>query len=250
MSHSYMPISFSSQYPPVVKSRLLELTVLLLTLHLTLAGCASSPALQTENKQQVNFTGFWELDGQMSDRVNEKMRWLYAAARSDAERRARANNDRRRPMPVSSRDILMGDVEAIIGLGRLAEMITKATVLTITQTDSRIIIERDDDFALVCEFGVMRESESGLGQELCGWFGDQLAFEISLPEGLRVSHLLTLATAGDRLNLATTVRSSRTSQSFSLNRVYIPFEPVEDRLYDCEYTLVNQTTCKLGKSGK
>lgn len=222
--------------------------VLLLTLHLT--GCASRSTFQFENKQHVDFTGFWELDGQMSDRVNEKIRWLYAAARSDAERRARGNMDRRRSMPVSAGDTLMRDVEAIIGLGRLADMISKATVLTITQTDTQIIIERDDDFALVCDFGVMRNSESGLGQQLCGWFGDQLAFEINLPEGLRVSHLLTIATAGDRLNLATTVHSSRASQSFSLNRVYVPFEPIQDHLYDCEYTLVNQTTCTLGESSR
>jgi hypothetical protein len=231
-----------------LKSSLLALAVLFLVLHLP--GCASRPVPQMENKQQVDFSGSWELDGQMSDRVMEKIRWLYAAARIDAERRARANNNRRAPAPINAGDPRMGEVEAIVGLGRLADMITKATVLTITQTDSQILIERDDDFALECEFGVTRKTESQLGKELCGWFGDQLAFEISLPEGLTVSHLLTLASDGDRLNLATTVRSSRTSQPFSLNRVYMPFEPIEDHLYDCEYTLVNQTSCTLGESGR
>jgi len=243
-----MSLSLSNQSTPELKSWLLVLAVLSLTLYL--AACATRPTPQIENRADVDFSGSWELDGQMSDRVMEKIRWLYEAARIDAERRARANsNNRRGPVPLNAGDPRMGDVQAIVGLGRLADMIAKATVLTITQTDSQIIIERDDDFALVCEFGARRKTETELGQELCGWFGDQLAFEIDLPEGLRVSHLLTLASDGDRLNLATTVYSSRASQPFSLNRVYVPFEPLEDHLYECEYTLVNQTTCTLGETG-
>jgi len=228
----------------MLKSRLLVFAVLCVTLYLV--GCASQPTPELQDEPRVDFTGSWELDGQMSEPVMEKIRWLYEAARSDAERRARANANRRGP-PTINADYHMRDVAAIVGLGRLAEIITKSTVLTITQTDSQVIIERDDDFALVCEFGVRRKSETRLGQELCGWFGDQLAFEIDLPDGLRVSHLLTLASSGDRLNLATTVYSTRASLPFSLNRVYTPFEPLEDHLYDCEYTLVNQTTCTRGE---
>jgi hypothetical protein len=206
--------------------------------------------LQVENRPTVDFSGSWELDGQMSDRVMEKIRWLYAAARSDAERRARAINNRRGPGPITTVDPGMGDVEAIVNLGRLADLIASATVLTISQTESKIIIDRDHDFALVCEFGAQRRTETRLGQEACGWYGDQLAFEIDLPDGLRVFHLLTLAADGERLNLSTTVHSSRATQPFSLNRVYIPFEPLEDRMYDCEYTIVNQTSCTLGESGR
>jgi hypothetical protein len=244
---SYRSGSFPDQYLSTLRSRLFALAVLSVSFYLTACSSQPEPTPQFHGQQRVDFSGSWELDGQMSDRVMEKIRWLYAAARSDAERRARSNSNRRGPAPVNASDGYMREIAALVNLGRLAEMVTKATVLTITQTDSQIIIERDDDFALVCEFGMTRKSETELGQELCGWFGEQLAFEIDLPEGLRVSHLLTLAAKGDRLNLATTVYSKHARQPFSLNRVYVPFEPLEDHQYDCEYTLVNQTTCTRGE---
>lgn len=225
-------------------SRLLVQTALIMTL----AGCAASPPVQLENRSHTDFSGFWELNAQMSEDPIEKIRWLYTVARSEAERRqARGSTNRREATLINAGRRPLGNIEAIIGLGQLAAMISEATVLTITQTDEQITIGRNDDFALVCDFTVGQNAESSLGQERCGWLNRQLAFEINLPEGLRVSHLLTLAPDGNRLNLATTVQSSRASAPFTLNRVYVPFEPAED-LYDCEYTIVHKTTCKLGGS--
>ena len=126
-----------------------------------------------------------------------------------------------------------------------AEMISRAIVLEIKQDDDQIVVNRNDDFALVCDFTAQVRRDSRLGQETCGWLKDQLAFELSLPEGLYVSHLMTLSPNGSRLNLATTVRSRRSTQQFTLNRVYMPYEPLEE-LYDCQYTLARKKSCTLG----
>lgn len=244
--HSCMLESSSNHLICMLTSRLLVQTAVIMTL----AGCAASPPVQLENRSPTDFSGFWELNDQMSEDPAEKIRWLYTVARSDAERRqARGSMNRRESSRIIASKRPLGNMEAIIGLGRLAAMISKATVLTITQTDEQIIIGRDDDFALVCDFDAAQNDESRLGQERCGWLNSQLAFEIHLPEGLSVSHLLTLAPDGNRLNLATTVHSSRASVPFTLNRVYVPFEPTED-LYDCVYTIVHKRTCKLGGSSQ
>ena len=51
-------------------------------------------------------------------------------------------------------------MQSVVGLGRLAEKIAQATVLTIAQEDDHIVINRNDDFALVCDFGEMGWQEN------------------------------------------------------------------------------------------
>jgi hypothetical protein len=213
-------------------------------------GCAGKQVMPLKASGNIDFSGSWELDAQTSDRVMEKIRWLYAAARIDAKRRQEAIANQRAPVAANTNSPWAGDIATIVGLGRLTEMITQATVLTISQTENQIIIERNDDFSLVCQFGSTHQVENRLGKEQCGWYGEQIVFEIQLPQGLRVVHLLTHARNAERLNLSTSVYASHSSQPFSLNRVYIPFEPVEEDMYDCEFTLANQTTCTLGETGK
>ena len=43
------------------------------------------------------------------------------------------------------------------------------------------MIERNDDFALVCDFNDMGWKESAIGIEGCEWQEDQLTFQIALP---------------------------------------------------------------------
>lgn len=217
---------------------------------LLLAAC-SSDRIEPELVGTTDFSGSWELDGQMSDQVMERIRWLYEAARIQAERRQRNSaNDKRVPKVVVNGPGQLGDVEAIIKLGRLAELISRSTVLTIRQDDKKIVIERDDDFALVCDFALRWNTRSKLGQQSCRWYGDQILFQINLPDGLRVVHLLTLAQDTSRLNLSTTVYSDQASHPFTLNRVFMPFEPTQDHQYACEYSLANLNTCTLGESAK
>ena len=193
------------------------------------------------NRHSIDFTGSWELDYQLSDHVNEKIRWLYVQAKSEAERQMeRARNSRHYYM-----DPMMGNFQAIIGLGRLAEKIAQATVLTIEQVNDHIIINRNDDFALICDFRATEPTLSPIGEEVCGWDEDQLIFQIALPDGMQVFHRLSIATDGTRMNIATTVRIAGIYYPFTLNRVYMPFEPGEG-MFNCEYTIASQTTCTLG----
>lgn len=147
--------------------------------------------------------------------------------------------------PVSS--AVINSLQGVIDLGRLTEMISRSTVLNIEQSLDDIVVQREGNFALTCDFFADRQSVSILGQESCGWQGDQLVFEVSLPEGLRVRHRLVLSGNGKRLNIATTVSSNTIKQLFTLNRVYMPFEPGKG-MYECEYTLAKKKTCRLGSS--
>lgn len=191
------------------------------------------------NRHNVDFSGSWELDYQLSDHPSEKIRYLYIQARAQAERAAeRAQSSGRYVDP------RVFDVQSVIGLGRLTEKIAQATVLTITQKDDHILIKRNDDFALVCDFGEMGWKENTIGIEGCAWDEDQLAFQIALPDGLSVFHQFSIAADRSRINVATTVRVSGVSSPFTLNRVYMPFQPGEG-LFECTYTIANQTSCTL-----
>jgi hypothetical protein len=86
--------------------------------------------------------------------------------------------------------------------------------------------------------------ENAIGIEGCTWDEDQLAFQIGLPDGLSVFHQFSIAADRSRINVATTVKVSGISYPFTLNRVYMPFEPGEG-MFECTYTIANQTSCTL-----
>jgi len=199
---------------------------------------------EAPNRHNVDFSGSWELDYQLSDHPSEKIRYLYIQARAQAERAAeRAKNSGRYVDP------RIFNVQSVVGLGRLTEKIAQATVLTIAQEDDHIVINRNDDFALVCDFGEMGWKENAIGIEGCAWDEDQLAFQIALPDGLSVFHQFSIAADRSRINVATTVKVSGISYPFTLNRVYMPFEPGEG-MFECTYTIANQTTCTLSGSNE
>ncbi len=191
------------------------------------------------NPYDRDFSGHWELDYQLSDHPQEKIRSLYIQAKSQAERLVeRAQNSGRYVDPQ------VFNFQSIIGLGRLAEKIAKATVLDVSQRDDHVVIRRNDDYSLVCDFADMGFKQSPIGTEGCAWQEDQLTFQVALPEGLSVLHRLSIAADRSRLNIATTVLVDGIRYPFILNRVYMPYEPGEG-LYDCEFTIATQTTCTL-----
>ncbi len=220
---------------------------------LLLSACASEHqqiTLSTESPHIVDFSGSWELDYELSEHPNDKLRYLYEVARSQILQQQAAQRDNLKagrvpPGTVSASAI--NTLQGVIGLGQLAEKITRSNVLTIEQTSETIAVQRDGDFALTCDFISEIIANNPLGDESCGWQGDHLIFNVSLPEGLNVNHRLVLSGNGKRLNVATTVSSSRIRQPFTLNRVFMPFEPGQG-LYDCEYTLAKKKTCRLGSS--
>ena len=204
-------------------------------------GALTSAGVNAEapNRHNVDFSGSWELDYQLSDHPSEKIRHLYIQARAQAKRAAeRAQNSR------SYVDPSIFNVQSIVSLGRLAEKIAQATVLTIAQEEDHIVINRNEDFSLVCDFGETGWQKNAIGIEGCAWDEDQLAFQIALPDGLTVLQQFSIAADRSRINVATTVKVSGVSYPFTLNRVYMPFEPGKG-MFECTYTIANQTTCTL-----
>ena len=190
----------------------------------------------------IDFTGAWEIDYQQSEEPNAKIRRLYAQMKSKAERELqRARSDRNYHI-----DSRVSNPQTIIGLGRLAEKIAAATVLNIKQYQDHIIIKRNDDFALICDFNWGELTESPLGKESCRWQKNRLSFLIVLPDGLIVRHLFSIGSSQRQLQVATTVEMSGGNYPFTLNRVYVPLDPSES-MYDCKYTIANQTTCSLNR---
>jgi hypothetical protein len=223
-------------------------------LALLLSACASDQpqiVLSTESQSPriVDFSGSWELDYELSEHPNDKLRYLYEVTRSQILQQQAAQRDSSRngrPSGAISSSAI-NTLQGVIGLGQLAEKITRSNVLVIEQSSETIAVQRDGDFALTCDFFSEIIANNPLGHESCGWQGDHLIFNVSLPEGLNVNHRLILSGNGERLSVSTTVSSSQLRQPFTLNRVFMTFEPGQG-LYDCEYTLAKKKTCRLGSS--
>lgn len=210
-----------------------------------LTGCASQPETVDAIEEiriikRPDFSGSWEMDFRLSDQAEGKIRWQYLEARA-AEQRARESEDSRHRGATLDHLGTGSLSQGTVALGRFAEDISRAAVLSIRQNQDRITIERKDDYALTCEFSLAPEADSPFGQERCVWYGDQLIFDLKLPEGLNVQH--TLSKGVDRLNLSTSVYYDRIP--FTLNRIYTPFVP-GDQQYDCEFKVATLKTCTLG----
>jgi hypothetical protein len=220
-----------------------------LVLCILLCACSSPPVkrpgLQGDNSKAVNFSGSWELDYSQSDNTQQKLDSVVGELNREAQRRAQGNMQQG---PVSG-GIIMGSSGAnsgssILGLVRMADLITQSPLLEIKQDEHKILVKREDDFALSCEFypGEYRRQETPFGIEACGWNAHQLVFKLLLPDGLSIQHVLTLGAAGQKLNIATTVISDQVSFPFTLNRVYNRFQP-SDSGFKCEETLTRGRVC-------
>lgn len=218
-----------------------------------LSACSNAPApkkavLQGDNARSVNFSGSWELDYSQSDNVQQKVDAMVRELNREAERRAQAmQQGYMRGAMVNGYGASSG--EAIIGLVRMADMITQSPLLEVTQDAHEIRVKREGDFDLTCEFypGAMRTVQTPFGTEICGWNGHQLVFKLLLPGGLGIQHVMTMGAAGQKLNIATTVATDQVSFPFVLNRVYNHFVP-GDSGYRCEMTLTRGTVCSTGSS--
>lgn len=224
-------------------------TVLVLMLTLFTCGCASQGAprpkaqLVSEANSFVDFSGSWELDYQLSDDLQDKLRQIFLMARLEAEREAarRSMGQPAGPVLNSPRNSYAG----IIDLGRFAESISRTSILQIQQTEEFIQILREEDFSLLCGFygGQAVPVDDLLGTELCGWDHHQLVFVTALQEGITIHHRLTMGPNRQRLNLATTVRSRQYPAPFTFNRVYQRFTPLPSE-FECEITLDRGKSCR------
>lgn len=215
---------------------------------LFLAACAQTTPerRQPSAAAPVDFSGHWELNFAQSDNVQAQMSALVRNLRKQAERQAAMRNDRGgRGGP----GVVLGgsgtdSAPSVMGLARMADMITESQLFEVEQSRSRIKVKREGNFALTCDF--LRQATSvrdlGVGREACGWDGSQLVFRIALPEGLSIRHRFSLAPSGDQLGVYTTVFSDRVSSPFSVQRIYNRFKP-DDRGYRCEMTVTRGRVC-------
>jgi len=221
---------------------------LLFVVVLAVCACAS-PApkravLQGSNAQSVNFSGSWEMDYGQSDNTQEKLDSIVRELNRDAQRRAAQSNMQQGAVGGGMMIGGPSSSSSILGMVRMADLITQSPLLDITQDTDKIRVKREQDFDLTCEFfpGELNRVETPFGTEICGWNGHQLVFKLLLPEGLSIQHVMTVGAAGQKLNIATTVVSSQVSFPFLLNRVYNRFEPGQSG-YKCEVTLTRGTVC-------
>jgi hypothetical protein len=229
----------------------LHAVTLLLVLGALLCACGSPvpkrSVLQGDNTQAVDFSGSWEMDYSQSDNTQEKLDSIVRELNREAQRRAQAQAGMQQG-PVGG-GMMIGNSgpnssSSILGMVRMADLITQSPLLEISQDPHKIRVKREEDFDLTCEFypGELRRVETPFGTEICGWNGHQLVFKLLLPDGLSIQHVMTMGAAGQKLNIATTVVSDQVSFPFLLNRVYNRFQPGQSG-YKCEVTLTRGTVC-------
>jgi len=194
----------------------------IVALCLSIAACAQPPVIDNEMKRiegalPADLSGSWERNYARDDDVNAVLRDVYnKIVRTSTDRQSTGAGV---PMPSAK------DMSSVLALGRLAELITRPDVLIISQTESEISIEREDDFAMLCAFydGIAKDTQNEYGVEICGWDGEQLVSNLVLPDGLQVTHRFTVSEDGEQLRVVTTVSSNTSRFPFSLRRFYTKF---------------------------
>lgn len=219
----------------------------IILLNLLIVACTPAQPIIDEQMMRIDgempadFSGSWERDYSRGDDVNQVLRDIYYyLSRTSADR---AYTTRPGPVQPSSRDM-----QSITALARLAELITRPQVLTISQNDQEITVDRKDDFSLLCAFydGVAKGTESAYGTEICGWDGDQLVSHLILPDGLQVTHRFTVSEDRQQLRVVTTVSSNTARVPFTLQRFYKKFERLPPD-FNCIETLSMKRVCSTGE---
>lgn len=191
---------------------------------LLLVACSQQPVVSDEmarvnGRLPADFGGSWQRNYARDDEVNAVLRDAY-------NRLIRTLPDQRRPAIAGTTTPASKQMDSLLALARLAELITRPDVLTISQTEHEISIARKDDFAMLCAFydGVAKAVENDNGTEICGWDGRQLVSNLVLQGGLQVTHRFTISADGQQMRVVTTVSSTTSRLPFTLRRFYSRFE--------------------------
>lgn len=230
--------------PDVRLPRFLYIVVCCLVSGFGLPGCVAKPPLLIEDtryfegEMPADFSGYWVRDYVRSDNLNEVLRNTYYEL---AKRRGGAGNQ-------ALRGPSQQDVSTLMPLARLAELITRYDELTISQTEYEILVEREDDFALLCAFfdGVAKPTDSPFGREVCGWDDGRLISLQEMPEGLAVVHRFEVSEDKKQLRVITTVSSDTARVPFTLNHYYWKTQKLPPA-YECIETLSMKRVCSTGQ---
>ena len=218
----------------------------LLILSLLIAACSQQPVIDDRMKRidgtmPADLSGSWERNYSRDDEVNAVLYGLYYQL-------SRTSPDQRYSTSPGVAMPSQNDMASVMALARLADLITRPHVLTISQNEHEISIERKDDFAILCAFydGVAKGTESSYGTEICGWDGEQLISNLVLPDGLQVTHRLTISVDREQLRVVTTVSSNTSRVPFTLRRFYTKFERLPPT-FNCIETLSMKRVCSTGE---
>ena len=185
----------------------------------------------------ADFSGTWARDYARGDDINKVLQNAYYDL-------ARRNNRGGRGVPMASdRDMSM-----LMPLARLVELITRTDELAISQSEHEILVERRDDFSLLCAFfdGTAKPTESTFGRETCGWDGDQLISVNEFPDGLRVVHRFDTSEDRQELRVITTAMSVTAPIPFTVTYYYRRYEKIRGQ-FKCIETLSMKRVCSTGE---
>ncbi|RLQ22869.1 hypothetical protein DWB85_05335 [Seongchinamella sediminis] len=212
---------------------------LLVILLLSACGTATETPPAGQGLAAVDFSGDWEVDYSESENIRDSFDVLLRELQRQAERQSRNMQQGGGTLSMAA-----NSGNSLYALARMAEIITEPQLLAISQSETEITIKREGSFALYCEFfpGQLHRIESPLGSEVCGWDSHQLLFNIVLPGGLSIYHRLTLGPQGERLQIATTLRSDQVSWPFTVDRVYRRYDPSSSGIR-CKQTLTRGKVC-------
>jgi hypothetical protein len=188
----------------------------------------------------ISLAGSWERDYSRDDDVGATLQRAYNML-------AQSVADERMGMPSRS-GLSSRQASALLALARLAELITRPDVLTVSQTDHEISVARKDDYSMLCQFydAGPKPTDSPYGVEICAWEGSDLVSLLQLPEGLRVVHRFTMSDDGQRMRIITTVSSPTSPVPFTLRRFYRKFDRLPPE-YNCIETLSMKRVCSTGE---
>lgn len=217
---------------------------------LSLCGCASSaretnasnspeaPLLQTLPR---NLSGHWEKNFQLSDDFNNRFR-LYVA---DIQR---LYSGQSRGIENAAPNV---SNDAINGLARFTEELTRMPLMEIVQDDAEVRIEREGDFPLRCAYAGRQfvRGSNAFGSDACGWEAGRLVFQLALGGGLTITHQFTLSPDSLMLNVTTRVTSAAVAAPLVISNYYQRYTPPEQD-YDCQLTLTRSTVCSQTGSSR
>ena len=225
------------------------IATLCLTLNVSTFSQDSLPQLDLDLPLRLDFSGSWEKDFRRSDNWEDELtRTLRIRQESALRQQSSPGSSRSRSTPPISIGNLSlprsrGRGANIVDLARLAEYISRQSVLDIVQTRDEIRIERRGEAALICgvEYERQQTFSSEHGVEVCAWDGQQLVFQIMLPDDLTIMHRFTVSSNQQVLNLLTRIYS-KGGEPFNLIQAFNKYEAPRDE-FNCIQTLSRGQVC-------
>ena len=217
--------------------------LLISCLMLVVTACSSTseapqPLLSSPVGQR-DLSGYWEKSYQRSDDFGNRFN-LYAA-----DIRRLQMNDQRGDLGGTAIRSSNINTQAINGLIRFTEELTRMPALVIEQDERSIHIEREEDFPLDCHWGTQATSQSShvFGRDYCGWDGERLLFRMDISGGLQIIHQFSLSADASILNITTTVSSAQAALPLTISNFYQRYEPHSEG-FDCTLTLTHSRVCR------